>query len=351
MFLEVDENIGKQENESTASNTKSIDERSIINELYYVGKRTLINVVRNPALFVSQITVSLIFGLLTGLVFYQMNEDIDPGIPNRLGAIFFIVTSQIFSTITALESLLKERVLFLHVKMSNIDFNEILFDFFFLLVQENVSGYYRTSTFFLTKLICDILPMRVLPSIIYSVLAYFLTGLRLDLSKFFIFFLTIFMCNIFGSATCFLISATIPVFGKFKTWNLYLIKRNDIFFLLLFLAVALIVVVLIFVVMMIFSGFIVELSSIFNWLSWIQWISAFRYASNMLTINELHNMTFCLTNQTNNCQFNGNTILKEKDIEYETDWDMWKNFCALTIIALIFFILSFIQLLRMKKTK
>ena len=131
MFLEVDENIGKQENESTTSNTKSIDERSIINELYYVGKRTLINVVRNPALFVSQIIVSLIFGLLTGLVFYQMNEDIDPGIPNRLGAIFFIVTSQIFSTITALESLLKERVLFLHVKMSNIDFNEILFDFFF----------------------------------------------------------------------------------------------------------------------------------------------------------------------------------------------------------------------------
>lgn len=193
--------------------------------------------------------------------------------------------------------------------------------------------------------------MRVLPSIIYSVLAYFLTGLRLDLTKFFIFFLTIFMCNIFGSATCFLISATIPVFGKFKTWNLYLIKRNDIFFLLLFLAVALIVVVLIFVVMMIFSGFIVELSSIFNWLSWIQWISTFRYASNMLTINELHNMTFCLTNQTNNCQFNGNTILKEKDIEYETDWDMWKNFCALTIIALIFLILSFIQLLRMKKTK
>ncbi|CAF4782215.1 unnamed protein product, partial [Rotaria sp. Silwood2] len=37
---------------------------------------------------------------------------------------------------------------------------------------------------------------------------------------------------------------------------------------------------------MMFSGFLIDLSSIFSWLSWIQWINAFRYASNVLTINE-----------------------------------------------------------------
>jgi ATP-binding cassette subfamily G (WHITE) protein 2 len=102
---------------------------------------------------------------------------------------------------------------------------------------------------------------------------------------------------------------------------------------------------------MIFSGFMVDLSSVFNWLSWIQWISPFRYASNMLTINEFRNITFCLSNMTNDCPMTGKDVLEQKKIDYKTDWDMWKNFLAIAIMTLAFFILAFIQLLRMKKTK
>jgi hypothetical protein len=118
-----------------------------------------------------------------------------------------------------------------------------------------------------------------------------------------------------------------------------------------FADVALIVVVLIFVVMMIFSGFIVELASIFNRLSWIQWINAFRYASNMLTINEFHNITFCLANMTHICPITGKDVLEEKQLDYKTDWDMWKNFFALTMMTIGLLPLAFVQLLRMKKTK
>ncbi|UJR14432.1 hypothetical protein I4U23_001429 [Adineta vaga] len=218
--------------------------RSLAVEIYYVAQRTLKNALRNPALFLSQIVVAIIIGLLVGLVFHDMKRTIDPGIQNRLGAIFFIVVSQIFSTVTALEPLLKERVLFIH---------------------ENVSGYYRITTFFIAKLICDVIPMRILPSIIFSLIAYFMTGLQRTAGQFFIFLLTIFMASVFGSAMCFFIAATIPIF-----------------------TVALILVVLIFVIMLVFSGFIVELASVFKWLSWIQWISAFRYASNVLTVNEFH---------------------------------------------------------------
>jgi ATP-binding cassette subfamily G (WHITE) protein 2 len=41
-------------------------------------------------------------------------------VQNRLGAIFFIVISQIFSNVTALEPFLKERVLFIHVSVSYV---------------------------------------------------------------------------------------------------------------------------------------------------------------------------------------------------------------------------------------
>lgn len=45
-----------------------------------------------------------------------MKTTTDPGIHDRLGAIFCIIVSQIFSTVTALEPLIKERALFIHVR-------------------------------------------------------------------------------------------------------------------------------------------------------------------------------------------------------------------------------------------
>ncbi len=94
--------------------------RSFRTEIYYVSQRTIRNAIRNPELFLSQIIVAIILGLLVGLVFYDMQATVDPGVQNRLGAIFFIVVNQIFSTVTALEPLLKERVLFIHVSLQSL---------------------------------------------------------------------------------------------------------------------------------------------------------------------------------------------------------------------------------------
>jgi hypothetical protein len=103
--------------------------------------------------------------------------------------------------------------------------------------------------------------------------------------------------------------------------------------------------------MMIFSGFLVKLSSIFNWLSWIKWISALRYASNVLTINEFQGLKLCLPNQTNICPMTVEDVLNAQEIDHGTAWDLWKNFFALTLMTVGFFTLAFIQLLRIKKTK
>jgi ATP-binding cassette subfamily G (WHITE) protein 2 len=104
--------------------------------------------------------------------------------------------------------------------------------------------------------------------------------------------------------------------------------------------------------MMVFSGFIVDLTTVFQWLSWIQWISAFRYASNVLTINEFRHLLLCETiNGTNICSFAGEKVLDQKNLAHANDWDMWKYFAALAGMATFFLILSYIQLARMKKTK
>ena len=89
--------------------------RSVGAELYYLSRRAFLNAVRNPALALVQIVVSIIMGLLVGLLFFDLKRTIEPGVQNRLGAIFFIIISQIFSNMTAIEPLVKERALFIHV--------------------------------------------------------------------------------------------------------------------------------------------------------------------------------------------------------------------------------------------
>jgi ATP-binding cassette subfamily G (WHITE) protein 2 len=91
--------------------------RSWTTETFHVAQRTLRNAVRNPQLFFSQTIVGAIMGLLIGLVFYKIELTEDKGVQNRMGAIFFIVVSQVYSTVTALEPLLKERTLFIHVSL------------------------------------------------------------------------------------------------------------------------------------------------------------------------------------------------------------------------------------------
>jgi len=95
--------------------------RSMGVEIYYVSQRTLKNAVRSPEVFLAQIMVSVIMGLLVGLVFFNLQNTVTPGIQNRLGTLFFIIMNQVFGTLSSLETLLRERVLFIHVSRFKID--------------------------------------------------------------------------------------------------------------------------------------------------------------------------------------------------------------------------------------
>jgi len=60
------------------------------------------------------------------------------------------------------------------------------------------------------------IPMRIMPSFIFSIITYPLTGFQRSIIRFLIFFVTIFVSSVFGSAMCFFIAACIPVFGMKK---------------------------------------------------------------------------------------------------------------------------------------
>jgi ATP-binding cassette subfamily G (WHITE) protein 2 len=292
---------------STAINEQSINSKSRLSEILYVCQRTLRNVYRNPALVLMQTVVTIIFAVLVGLIYLQIDDTQETGVKNRLGAIFFITINQVMSNLSSIDLFIKERVFFIH---------------------ENASGYYHVSTYFIAKLLCDLIPLRIIPSILFSSIVYFMIGFQPTVEKFFIFYLAVFITVLCAVALCFFISASVQVFG-----------------------IASLLSVMSFVLMMVFGGFLVELSSIVSFLSWIRWISIFRYTMNIITINEFSGLELCLKNNSTSC-INGIDIIHNvSHIEYETQWDLWKNFVALGSMMMIFFSLAYLQLLRMKKTK
>lgn len=51
------------------------------------------------------------------------------------------------------------------------------------------------------------------------------------------------------------------------------------------------------------------------------------------------------------CSMPGSEYLKDQDIDYKTNWDLWKNILALGIMTVGIGLLGYIQLRRMKKLK
>ncbi|CAF4359967.1 unnamed protein product, partial [Rotaria sp. Silwood2] len=96
---------------------KMLGEKSLLNEFFYISQRMFKTSFRNPALTIMSTVVSIIFGILVGLVYLNIDYSLDIGVKNRIGAIFFIIMNQIFKNLSAIDLFLKEKVLFIHVSI------------------------------------------------------------------------------------------------------------------------------------------------------------------------------------------------------------------------------------------
>ena len=41
---------------------------------------------------------------------------------------------------------------------------------------QNSSGYYRVSAYFIAKIMCDLIPLRLIPLCLFTVIVYFMLG-------------------------------------------------------------------------------------------------------------------------------------------------------------------------------
>ena len=76
-----------------------------------------------------------------------------------------------------------------------------------LLWRERYAGYYSTGPYFLSKLIVDLIPFRIMPPILYSSVAYWMVGLQPDFSRFLIFTGMLILTNMLAGSSVMIISA------------------------------------------------------------------------------------------------------------------------------------------------
>ncbi|KAL4618171.1 ATP-binding cassette sub-family G member 2-like [Arapaima gigas] len=268
---------------------------SFSQQFKWVLKRTFRNLILNPQTSVAQIAVTLFLALIVGVIFFGVKDD-RSGIQNRIGALFFVTTNQCFGSLSAAELFITERKLFVH---------------------EYISGYYRVSVYFLSKILSDIITLRTFPAIIFSCVAYFMIGFKATVSAFFTFMLSVALVAYTATSMTLAISADQTV-----------------------VAVANIFMTVSFVFMMIFSGLLVNLPSIMAWLAWFKYLSIPRYGFAVI---------FCLflfLSFISRCT--GEEYLENQGIDYST-WGLWQNHVALVIMTFIFLSIAYLKLRFIKK--
>ncbi|KAL3309584.1 hypothetical protein Ciccas_011868 [Cichlidogyrus casuarinus] len=288
---------------------------SFMSQLRWVCWRTGLNLLRDPNASIVQTLVYLFFAISMGVVYYKLDTSLESGIQNRAGLFFFSALQVIFVNLGSIEMFIKERVIFIH---------------------ENSSGYYRVSSYFLAKIVCDIVPTKALPIILFMVMTYFMVALRLDAGAFFFFELILVLTTLSAAGIALLVSASVTMF-----------------------AIANIIVSITYVFMMVFGGYLINLNSMGVWLSWLRYLSIFRYCWSGLLVNEMPKLEFCP--RTNLTQINGQVdnrrcqpgaqYLQDVGIPYETAWDLWVNVLGMSILMIVFYVGCYVQLRRINKYK
>ncbi|THG96392.1 hypothetical protein EW026_g5435 [Hermanssonia centrifuga] len=204
--------------------------------------RAFKNLYRDPALLTAHYISAVVVGGICGILFYQSGFDIS-GVQNRLGLFFFTLALFGFSCLSSLGLFANERILFM---------------------RERANGYYSTFTYFSAKVFFDVLPLRVVPPLVFGAIVYSLVGLVPEVAIFWKFIFALVMFNLTTASIILLLSIA------FANTNLAALVGT---FIMLF--------------NLLFAGLLVNRDALHPSLQWLYYVSFFHAAYEGLCVNEL----------------------------------------------------------------
>jgi len=222
-------------------------DRSLRRELSVLFWRTLVDIVRNPTLLMLHVTIAICTGLITGAMFFEL-DDTSVGVQNRMGGTFFALSFLAFTSLTTVDLLMNERT---------------------VVLREVRSRFYRPSSYLISKIALDGILLRVIPAILYWLPFYYMAGFQYGsaYAASYLFTLIAFNCAVGAMSMCVTIGCNTAGQASFI--------MN---FLLLF--------------SLAFTGFLVNVNSIPPVLRWIHYLSVFFYAFEAMLSTELKGVPF-----------------------------------------------------------
>lgn len=234
-------------------------------QLTILSSRTFKNIYRNPKLLLGNYVVTIFMGCFLGSLYYNVENNIS-GFQNRLGLFFFILTYFGFLTFTGLTSFSLERIIFL---------------------KERSNNYYSPMAYYISKILSDVLPLRVIPPILLALVVYPTVGLNMSNGAFFKFVAILVLFNVGISL-------------EILTVGILVEDLNN----------SIVISVLILLASLLFSGLFINTKDISNVaFKYLKNLSIFYYAYESLIINEVKSLVLKERKYGLNIEVPGATIL------------------------------------------
>jgi len=177
------------------SNVVRLQDRPVRNccvQMKMILHRDFLHLSRDLTLLLVTYVTTTTIAIFLGGVYVDLKLDIQ-GAQNRMGLLLFII---IFFSLTSLSAI----GTFINVKH--------------IFRKERSAGFYSTMPFYLAKAINDIVPLRLMPPIIFASILYQMSGLNNNPSeKVVVFFSTLVLVNVVSSLLCLMISALFKSVG------------------------------------------------------------------------------------------------------------------------------------------
>ncbi|PSC69816.1 ATP-binding cassette sub-family G member 2 [Micractinium conductrix] len=208
--------------------------------------RMLRNWGRNPMMLAAEAVQYLFLALFVGLVYLQLSDSVETGVPDRLSSLWFVLAILSFTpSYTAMVSWDSERL---------------------LVRRETGQGMYRPAAWFAAKTL-TLLPVSVAQTTTFAVITYWMVGYAADAGRFFVY---VALLNMFQ-----LTSETLGLLCALCT------SRSTY---------AVILLTFVLLVLMTFTGFLV--TAIPPYFGWIKWASYLNYTYAAMVNNEFKGVTF-----------------------------------------------------------
>jgi ABC-type multidrug transport system ATPase subunit/ABC-type multidrug transport system permease subunit len=256
---------------------------------------------RDTTYIVGRLIMTMVMGLLDGSTFWQMD---DANSQLILGLLFSCAMFLSMSQASQVSTYLEARTVFYKQRGAN---------------------FFRSSAYVLATSIAQI-PLSILETVVFGAITYWFGGYVDELSRFVVFLVTLFLCQMWFSSFFFFLSAASP--------NLTIAQP------LMMVAVLL---------MMLFGGFLISKGDIPDYLIWIYWIDPLAWCIRSLSINQYLASKFdvCVYEGIDYCaQYNqtvGKYSLSVFDLQTESVW-IWYSVIYFVAGYIVFVFTSYLVL-------